>query len=300
MKTHLVVTAMQTDMMGLWYPLSQLVVLRVFYSCAGRNREARSEGKGGIVNDRGNPWVRGTRGDGKLGGNPPDIFNGDRAMVDQFMNQFNLYCITTLDAEQMINPMKRTALFLGFIKGPNVKDWVKRWTNWTIDQFTTGRATNDKYYWNEVFRGFKNAFKDTSAREHVEMRLNHLLMVQHEVDIFLAQFESLAHKAQYPLDAAPTLSLLASKLPFHMMNHIYKVNRPQTFTDWAATIHQYHQDNTAVQNLCGLHDEGTRKKPALQQKGFSLQQLAKILGIKMPTPDVKILAGIDNARHVPE
>jgi hypothetical protein len=160
MKTHLVVTAMQTDMMGLWYPLSQLVVLRVFYSCAGRNREARSEGKGGIVNDRGNPWVRGTRGDGKLGGNLPDIFNGDRAMVDQFMNQFNLYHITNLDAEQMINPMKRMALFLGFIKGPNIKDWVKRWTNWTIDQFTTGRATNDKYYWNKVFRCYDSDGKD--------------------------------------------------------------------------------------------------------------------------------------------
>jgi hypothetical protein len=136
---------------------------------------------------------------GKLGGNPPDIFDGDRAMVDRFMNQFNLYCITNLDAEQMINPMKRTALFLGFIKGPNIKDWVKRWTNWTIDQFTTGRATNDEYYWNEVFRGFENAFRDTGARERAEMHLNHLLMVQHEVDIFLAQFESLAHEAQYPL-----------------------------------------------------------------------------------------------------
>jgi hypothetical protein len=228
-------------------------------------------------------------GHGKLGGNPPDIFNGDRAMVDQFMNQFNLYRITNLDAEQMINPMKRMALFLGFIKGPNVKDWVKRWTNWTIDQFTTGRATNDEYYWNEVFRGFENAFRDTGARERAEMRLNHLLMAQHEVDIFLAQFESLAHEAQYPLDAAPTLSLLASKLPFHMMNHIYKVNRPQTFADWAAAICQYHQDNTAVQNLCGLHDEGTQKKPTPQQKGFSPQQLAKILGIKMPTPDANAM-----------
>jgi hypothetical protein len=121
------------------------------------------------------------------------------------------------------------------------------------------------------------------------MRLNHLLMAQNEVDIFLAQFESLAHEAEYPLDTAPTLSLLASKLPFHMMNHIYKVNRPQTFTDWAAAICQYHQDNTTVQNLHGLHDEGTRKKPAPQQKGFSPQQLAKILGIKMPTPDANAM-----------
>jgi hypothetical protein len=226
---------------------------------------------------------------GKLGGNPPDVFDGDRAMVNMFMNQFNLYCITNIDAEQMNNPMKHAALFLGFIKGPNVKDWVKRWTNWTIDQFTMGRPTHDEHYWNEVFHGFENAFRDTGARGCVEMCLNHLLMTQNEVDIFLAQFESLAHEAQYPLDTPPTLSLLASKLPFHMMNHIYKVNRPQTFVDWTNAIHQYHQDNMAVQNLRGLHDDNPWKKNTLQQKGFSPQQLAKILGIKMPTPDANAM-----------
>jgi hypothetical protein len=129
------------------------------------------------------------------------------------MNQFTLYRITNIDAEQMINPMKCAALFLGFIKGPNVKDWVKRWTNWTIDQYTTGRAMTDEHYWAVVIHGFEDAFRDTGAREHAEMRLHHLLTVGNEVDVFLAQFETMAHEAQYPLDAAPTLSLLASKLP---------------------------------------------------------------------------------------
>jgi hypothetical protein len=227
-------------------------------------------------------------GNGKLGGNPPDVFDGDRSMVNAFMNQFNLYRITNIDAEQMINPMKHTALFLGFIKGPNAKDWVKRWTNWTIDQFTTGRATTDEYYWSTIIHGFEDAFRDTGARERVEMCLNHLLMTQNEVDIFLAQFETMAHEAQYPLDAAPTLSLLVSKLPFHMMNHIYKVNRPQTFIDWANTIRQYHQDNTAVQNLRVMHDEPWMRNPT-KQKGFTPQQLAKILGVKMPTPDANAM-----------
>jgi hypothetical protein len=227
-------------------------------------------------------------GNGKLGGNPPDVFDGDRATVDSFMNQFNLYCITNIDAEQMVNPMKQAALFLGFIKGPNVKDWVKWWTNWTIDQFSTGRATTDKYYWSTIIHGFEDAFRDTGTRECAEMCLNHLLMAVHEVDISLAQFETMAHEAQYLLDAAPTLSLLASKLPFHMMNHIYKVNRPQTFVDWANAICQYHQDNTAVRNLRAMHEE-PRMRNATKQKGFTLQQLAKILGVKMPTPDANAM-----------
>jgi hypothetical protein len=152
-----------------------------------------------------------------------------------------------------------------------------------------GRPTNDEHYWNEVFHGFKNAFRDTGTRECVEMQLNHLLMTQHEVDIFLVQFKSLAHEAQYPLDAPPTHSLLVSKLPFHMMNHIYKVNRPQTFVDWANAICQYHQDNIVVQNLRGLHNDNPWKKNTLQQKGFSPQQLAKILGINMLTPDANVM-----------
>jgi hypothetical protein len=41
------------------------------------------------------------------------------------MNKFNLYQLANMDAEQMEQPMKRAALLLGFIKGPNVDDWVQ-------------------------------------------------------------------------------------------------------------------------------------------------------------------------------
>jgi hypothetical protein len=80
---------------------------------------------------------------GKLGGNPPTEFNGDRSLADEFMNAFNLYRLTNIDTEQMLNPMKRATLLLGFIKGPNIKDWVKRWTTWIITQYDTGLATTD-------------------------------------------------------------------------------------------------------------------------------------------------------------
>jgi hypothetical protein len=91
---------------------------------------------------------------GKLGGNPPTEFSGERSLADEFMNEFNLYRLTNVDAEQMVNPMKRATLLLGFIKGPNVKDWVKRWTTWIITQYDTGLATTDERYWNEI----RNAF----------------------------------------------------------------------------------------------------------------------------------------------
>jgi hypothetical protein len=221
---------------------------------------------------------------GKLGGNPPDEFNGDHSLADEFMNAFNLYRLMNVDAEQMLNPMKRATLLLGFIKGPNVKDWVKRWTTWIITQYDTGLATTNERYWNEIRTAFQASFQDTASRERAEDKLHHLAFIPGDVDMFIAQFESLALEATYELNAKPTMSLLASKLPFKMMDHIYKVAHPQDFQQWTDAVHQYHQDNTAVQNIWGIYED-TSKKQSSQKKGFSAAELAKILGVKMPTPD---------------
>jgi hypothetical protein len=102
---------------------------------------------------------------GKLGGNPPTEFNGDRSLADEFMNAFNLYRLMNVDTEQMLNPMKRATLLLGFIKGPNIKDWVKHWTTWIITQYDTGLVTTNKRYWNKIRLAFQASFQDTASRE---------------------------------------------------------------------------------------------------------------------------------------
>ena len=79
------------------------------------------------------------------------------------MNEFNLYRLTNFDAEQLINPLKRTTLLLGFIKGPNVKDWVRRWTMWTVNEYTTGRPSVDEHYWTTIMDAFQHTFQDTGA-----------------------------------------------------------------------------------------------------------------------------------------
>jgi hypothetical protein len=123
---------------------------------------------------------------GKLGGNPPNKFNGDRSLADEFMNAFNLYRLTNIDTEQMLNPMKRATLLLGFIKGPNVKDWVKCWTTWIITQYDTGLATTDERYWNEIRNAFQASFQDTASRERAEDKLHHLAFIPGDVDTFIS------------------------------------------------------------------------------------------------------------------
>ena len=136
------------------------------------------------------------------------------------MNEFNLYHLTNFNTEQMINPLKRTTLLLGFIKGPNIKDWVKRWTMWTVNEFTTEQPSTDDHYWNTIMGAFQQTFQDTGTRERAEDQLRKLAFTPNAVDIFITQFESLAHEATYRLDDKPTISLFASKLPYKMVDHI--------------------------------------------------------------------------------
>ena len=106
------------------------------------------------------------------------------------------------------------------------------------------------------------------------------------MDTFITQFESLATEATYDLDVQPTLSLYVSKLPFKMVDHIYKVVRPVDFQGWADATCQYHQDNTAVQNIWGIFEETPKKTSAGGTRPKMLTQLlAQILGVKMLTPN---------------
>ena len=69
------------------------------------------------------------------------------------------------------------------------------------------------------------------------------------------------------------------------MNHLYKIVRPCNFAGWADGACQYHQDNQAVQNIKDIHGDMPRKAPQKKVTGFSVADLAKILKVKMPSPD---------------
>jgi hypothetical protein len=264
---------------------------------------------GGGAGGGGGAASGGGRGNGKLGGNPPKEFNGERSKANAFMNQFNLYRLSNYDAEQMVVPMKRATLLLGFIKGSLVDDWVKRWTQWAINQFSIDhRPPTDEYYWTEISNGFQIAFQDTGARERAEKELHMLRWDPESVDTFLARFESLAEAADFELDANPTKSILAKKLPFSMVDHLYKVVKPGTYPEYCEAIRQFHADDTAVQNLKGHQDKGALYTKGHQDKGglytkgqdglytkkdrknllggYTAHEWIKILGIDQPKIEV--------------
>ena len=129
-----------------------------------------------------------------------------------------------------------------------------------------------------------NAFWDTASRERAEEKLRNLAWTPGDVDMFVAQFRTLADEAEYPLDDCPTISLFASKLPHKMMEHICLVIKPRDFQGWADAARQFHQDNTAVQDLRNLNSDVPRRF-SNNKTGILAKQWAQILGVKLLIPD---------------
>ena len=90
-------------------------------------------------------------------------------------------------------------------------------------EYNLGTPVTSEQYWNTVSQAFQQAFLDSGARECAEDKLHHLSFIPGDINTFITQFKSLAEEAQYPLDAAPTITMFAAKLPNKMMEHIYKV-----------------------------------------------------------------------------
>ena len=189
-----------------------------------------------------------------------------------------------MEAVQMRVPMKRTALLLSFIKGPNVDDWVQQRTNEILDQFNQTGDQLDEDYWNNLGQQFMDTFWDTASRERAETKLRGLSWIPGDVDTFIAQFRSLAEQAQYALNDRPTITLFASKLPFKMMQHIFLIVKPFDFNGWADTARDYHQGNAALQGIRDISEDAPGKKTS-KKTGFSAKQWAQILGVKLPAID---------------
>jgi hypothetical protein len=115
----------------------------------------------------------------------------------------------------------------------------------------------------------------------VQEELRQLTFVPGQVDTFIAQFESLAGDANYPIDTQNTLTLFVAKLPYKMMSHIILNIKPMTFRGWADAARAFHKDNVAVQNIAAIN-EGSGWKKTPFKKGFMARQLAQILNVKMP------------------
>ncbi len=105
---------------------------------------------------------------GRLEGNPPFEFTGDRERSKAFMLAFQIYRGMNPNADVMTNPYRQTMTFLSYIRGPLVDNWVQEQAQWLVDQVTGGVLQTEENLWQTINIRFRQAYTDTaeSAKAH--------------------------------------------------------------------------------------------------------------------------------------
>jgi hypothetical protein len=181
-------------------------------------------------------------GGGKLVGNTPLIFKGERSRAEEFITQWQLYEGVNITNELMRNAYQRAMLFLTYIQGPIVNEWVKGVNAWLRGQIINQRwAPTDERLWIEVFDSFNRQFANVMEQEDAQAALaKGLQLDKGDLDKLITEFEQLVRHARYDVNQDLVLRIFTSALPNAMYEYILRtLPQPATYEQWrSAAIDQ--------------------------------------------------------------
>jgi hypothetical protein len=188
------------------------------------------------------PVVGGGGRSDKLVGNTPLIFKGERSKAEEFITQWQLYEGVNITNDLMRNAYQRAMLFLTYIQGPIVNEWVKGVNAWLRGQIINQRwAPTDERLWVEVFDSFNRQFANVMEQEDAQAALAKGLQLEKgDLDKLITEFEQLVRHAGYDINQDLVLRIFTSALPHTMYEYILRnLRQPATYEQWrSAAIDQ--------------------------------------------------------------
>ena len=148
---------------------------------------------GGAGGAGGNPAQPAT-GDGKPMGVLPTIFEGDHSKAESFLQEFSTYLLVNYDVPALASFIKRIAIALTCIKGPEVNQWTQQQLKWLM---TLHPADNNNTTYQQFITNFHNCFMDSQKAQRARIELQMLKMTWPEIDEYISKFESITHEAGY-------------------------------------------------------------------------------------------------------
>jgi hypothetical protein len=207
------------------------------------------------------PAVGGRRSD-KLVGNTPLIFKGEHSRAEEFITQWQLYEGVNITNDLMRNAYQRAMLFLTYIQGPIVNEWVKGVNAWLRGQIIHQRwAPHDERLWTEVFDSFNRQFANVMEQEDAQAALaKGLQLDKGDLDKLITEFEQLVRHAGYDINQDLVLRIFTSALPNTMYEYILRtLPQPTTYEQWRSAAIDQQQVYVHMRNRA---DCFKTKKPA--------------------------------------
>jgi hypothetical protein len=219
------------------------------------------------------PVIAGGRSD-KLVGNTPLIFTGDRARAEEFITQWQLYEGVNITNELMRNTYQRAMLFLTYIQGPIVNEWVKGVNAWLRGQLINQRwAPTDERLWNEVFDLFNRQFANVMEQEDAQAALAKGLQLEKgNLDKLITEFEQLVRHAGYDVNQDLVLRIFTSVLPNAMYEYIIRtIPANATYEQWRAAAIEQQKIYIHMRNRADRFKTKVKPPPTNNWKPFNNQ-----------------------------
>ena len=216
----------------------------------------------------GNPgdWNHGP----KLSGKEPVIFDGDWSKAEAFILEWIIYLMLNEEMEVMSQAFSRTMLFLTFIKGSNVQEWVVLQVGWLERCLHSGAGKNKEYLYDTVMDLFNTVFTDTMSMQKAKAEFQTIKMEGGDLDTYIAKFERLMRLAGYNLQDQIVLDWFGSGLSSGLYIAIVNsAEEPRNWTNWVCAAQKYQQKYLLIcssLNMRNPKDSKLCKKPQMAEQ----------------------------------
>ena len=169
------------------------------------------------------------------------------------------------DQDIMKQPFSRAMLFLTFIKGPNIQEWVGMQVVWLGRQLQAGARKTEEDLYDTVMDSFNTVFTDTMSLQKAKAEFRNIKMEKGELDTYIAKFERLTRLASYELQDQMVLDRFGSGLNSGPYVAIINNEDPRNWTEWVWVAQKYQQKYLLICSVLGMKtgnpDSKLRKKP---------------------------------------
>ena len=138
----------------------------------------------------------------KLVGKEPGSFDGSRDKVEDFLTEWGVYQGLNRRSYAMNTSFDCTMLFLSYIRGPQVIQWVRAQINKVAD-YVHQNGPQSVYHagiWNDMIQEFATNFQDIMSKERARAELKQLKMKGGDIDGYNSKFKQLVQNGEYGLN----------------------------------------------------------------------------------------------------
>jgi len=167
--------------------------------------------------------------DVKSMGGLPQIFSGDRLLADDFIEEVKGYLQLNQDVAGYNSPIKKVALTLTLMKGPQVAGWTRDMGTWldTLDPI----LDNIPDIWDQFLFEFLQQYQDSQRENRARGKIERCTMKFPEIDDYIARFKDLARIAGYDANSGAVFQLFTKGLLDDILKEVLTSPTPQTYVE---------------------------------------------------------------------